>query len=35
MSHCEKVDRAIAVLEEKKRRGELDPKEVLELLRRL
>jgi len=32
---CEKVDRALSALEEKKKRGELSQRDVLELLRRL
>jgi len=32
---CEKVDRVIATLEEKKRKGEVDPRYILELIKKL
>jgi len=32
---CEKVDRVIAAIEEKKRKGEVDPKYILELIKKL
>jgi len=35
MTPCDKVDRVIAALEEKKKKGELTPEAVLELLKRL